>query len=83
MYNLRTDAGVSYDVDVKTGRFLMIRPADPLRDTPSSVRIVLNWMDLVRHTSAPVDAVQPRPESAAAPAVPSADKPVPAIAAAS
>ena len=45
LYNLRVESGVSYDVNPKTGGFMMIRlagvngaPAQP------SLRVVLNWL---------------------------------------
>jgi Tol biopolymer transport system component len=44
VYDLRSESGRSYDVDPKTGRFLMIRPA--ATDTsPAVVRTVVNWLD--------------------------------------
>jgi len=42
-YNLRSDTGVSFDVDRKQPRLLMIRPAAD-RQTPPAVRVVLNWV---------------------------------------
>ena len=50
-YNLRSDTGVSYDLDHKTGRFAMIRPADATR-AAAAVRIVVNWLDDVRRQTA-------------------------------
>jgi serine/threonine-protein kinase len=49
IFNLRSDTGVSYDVDPKTGKFLMTRPAD-LAATPSisSLDVVLNWFEDLR-----------------------------------
>jgi eukaryotic-like serine/threonine-protein kinase len=41
IYNLRSNSGVSYDVDPKGGRFLMIRPAEDI--TAPQVRVVVNW----------------------------------------
>jgi len=47
VYNLRSNSGVTYDVDPKGGRFLMIRPvADS--ETPAQVRIVVSWFDELR-----------------------------------
>lgn len=42
LYNSGIESGRSYDVDLKTGRFLLV---SPVRDTrvSGSVRIVLNW----------------------------------------
>jgi serine/threonine-protein kinase len=42
-YNLRSDTGISYDVDRKLPRLVMIRPAVD-RQTPPTVRVVLNWL---------------------------------------
>jgi len=47
MYDLRSNSGVSYDVDPKGGRFLMIRLAQD-SNPPTQVRVVLNWSDEVR-----------------------------------
>lgn len=41
VYNLRSDTGLSYSVDPKSGRFLMIRLAG--EETSPPVRVVLNW----------------------------------------
>jgi serine/threonine-protein kinase len=46
-YNLRSNSGVSYDVDPKGGRFLMIRPAE-YSTTPAQVRVVVNWFEDLR-----------------------------------
>ena len=51
VYNLRSDSGVSYDVDPK-GRFLMIRPAAD-DSTPASVRMILHWTGLTRQNATP------------------------------
>jgi Tol biopolymer transport system component len=42
IYNSGIESGRSYDVDPKTGRFLLVRPADD-GPSPRSVRVVLNW----------------------------------------
>ena len=47
VYNLRSDSLRSYDVDPKTGRFLMIRPADDSAVTPA-IRVVVNWFEELR-----------------------------------
>ena len=47
IYDLRSNSGVSYDVDPKTGRFLMIRLAQET-NSPTQVRVVLNWFDELR-----------------------------------
>ena len=48
IYDLRSNSGVSYDVDPKgSGRFLMIRLAET-SNPPTQVRIVLNWFDQLR-----------------------------------
>jgi serine/threonine-protein kinase len=41
-HNLRSDTGISFDVDRKLPRLLMIRPAVD-RQSPPVVRVVLNW----------------------------------------
>ena len=47
VFNQRSNSGVSYDVDPKGGRFLMIRPvADS--ETPAQVRVVVSWFDELR-----------------------------------
>ncbi|HWK11698.1 MAG TPA: protein kinase [Vicinamibacterales bacterium] len=49
LFNLRSDTGVSYDVDPKTGRFLMTRPADLTASASvSSLDVVLNWVEELR-----------------------------------
>jgi serine/threonine-protein kinase len=42
-YNLRAESGISYDVDPKTGRLLMIRLADD-SIPPASIRVATNWL---------------------------------------
>jgi len=51
-YDLRSNSGVSYDVDPKTGKFIMIRTADE-STLPTSIRVVLNWSEELRR-AAPV-----------------------------
>ncbi len=46
IFDLRTNSGITYDVDPKGNRFLMMRPAE--ESTASSVMIVLNWFDELR-----------------------------------
>jgi hypothetical protein len=49
IYVLRTDTGMSFDLDRKSGRFLMIRPADDrLEEGREGIRVVLNWLADVR-----------------------------------
>jgi serine/threonine-protein kinase len=47
VFDLRSNSGVTYDVDPRGGRFLMIRPVE---DTGSRarVRMVMNWFDELR-----------------------------------
>jgi Tol biopolymer transport system component len=45
-FDLRTNTGITYDVDPKGNRFLMLRPAE--ESTAPSVMIVLNWFDELR-----------------------------------
>jgi serine/threonine-protein kinase len=47
VYDLRSNSGVTYDVDPRSGRFLLIRP--PKEDVSTAqVRIVLNWFGELR-----------------------------------
>ena len=46
IFDLRTNTGITYDVDPKGARFLMIRPAE--ESTAPSVMVVLNWFDELR-----------------------------------
>ena len=47
VFDLRSNSGVSYDVDPKGNRFLMLRPAEDVNST-AQVRIVVNWFDELR-----------------------------------
>ncbi len=47
IYNLRSNTSVSYDVNPKGDRFLMIRPAGDIT-AQAQVRVVLNWFDELR-----------------------------------
>jgi serine/threonine-protein kinase len=47
VFDLRSNSGVSYDVDPRGNRFLMIRLAEDVNST-AQVRIVLNWFDELR-----------------------------------
>jgi serine/threonine-protein kinase len=50
--NIRSDTGNSYDVDPKTGRFLMTRSADPAAaPSVTSLNVVLNWFEDLRRAS--------------------------------
>ena len=42
LFNLRAESGISYDVDPKGGRFLMIRPSAE-DSAATSVRVTTNW----------------------------------------
>jgi eukaryotic-like serine/threonine-protein kinase len=42
IYNLRNESGISYDVDPKEERFLMLRPAEGAADA-LSLRVITNW----------------------------------------
>ena len=46
VYDFRSDTGLSFAVDPKGGRFLMIRPSD--ESTISSMVVILNWFDELR-----------------------------------
>jgi hypothetical protein len=44
VYDLLSETGLSFAVDTKSRRFLMIRPADPLMGQPlGGFDVVLNW----------------------------------------
>ena len=46
VYNLQSETGFSFDIDPKSGRFLMIRLADDHANAPiTSVRVALDWLD--------------------------------------
>ena len=47
IYNMRSNSGISYDVDPKSGRFVMIRLAGA-GASQARVRLVLNWFDEFR-----------------------------------
>jgi Tol biopolymer transport system component len=47
IYNLRSNSGVSYDVDPKGDRFIMIRPAEDT-NAPGQVQVVVNWFSELR-----------------------------------
>ena len=47
IFDLRSNSGVTYDVDPKTGRFLMIRPAEGSIET-TRLKVVLNWIEDVK-----------------------------------
>jgi eukaryotic-like serine/threonine-protein kinase len=47
IYNLRSASGVSYAVDPKGGRFLMIRTAEDTT-APAQVQVVVNWSNELR-----------------------------------
>ncbi len=50
VYDLRSNSGVTYDVDPKGGRFLMIRTIED-SSAPSPVRVVLNWFSELRRVA--------------------------------
>jgi serine/threonine-protein kinase len=47
IFDLRSTSGVTYDVDPKGGRFLMIRPANENTES-TRVSVVLNWLEEVK-----------------------------------
>ena len=51
-FNLRSNSGVSYDVDPKSGRFLMIRPAEDYAAV-AQVQVALNWFGELRRMAPP------------------------------
>jgi serine/threonine-protein kinase len=50
IFDLRTNSGLTYDVDPKGNRFLMIRPSG--ESATPSVTVVLNWTDELRRLAA-------------------------------
>ncbi|HWC77440.1 MAG TPA: hypothetical protein VG778_08255, partial [Blastocatellia bacterium] len=53
IFDLRTNSGLTYDVDPKGNRFLMIRPSG--ESATPSVTVVLNWTDELRRLAAARD----------------------------
>jgi len=47
IFDLRSNSGVTYDIDPKSGRFLMIRPAQET-SAATQMRMVLNWFEELR-----------------------------------
>jgi len=47
IFDLRSNSGVTYDVDPKSGRLLMIRPAEGSIET-TKMKVVLNWFEEVK-----------------------------------
>lgn len=47
VYDLRSNSGMTYDVDPKSNRFLMIRVGEDAT-SPTQVRVVVNWFDELR-----------------------------------
>ena len=52
IFNLRSDTGISYDVEPDGRRFLMVRSAGS-DEARSSVRVVLSWLDELRRLTEP------------------------------
>ena len=50
IYNLRNESGISYDVDARTGRFVMIRPGDEAAEA-HSLRVMVNWFQEIRDST--------------------------------
>ena len=46
--NLRSDTGMSFDVDPRTGRLLMIRAAVDRDQAAPAIRVVLDWFEELR-----------------------------------
>ncbi len=52
VFNLRSDTGMTYDLDRKSGRFAMLRPAGQAAGAPAArVRVMLNWLQEVRRAT--------------------------------
>ena len=47
VFDLRNNTGISYDVDPKGARFIMIRPYQNQTAAPAAIRVILNWGDQV------------------------------------
>ena len=47
VFDLRSNSGVTYDVDPKNGRFLMIRPTEGTTEA-KQMKVVLNWFAEVK-----------------------------------
>ncbi|HXG54526.1 MAG TPA: protein kinase [Vicinamibacterales bacterium] len=47
VFDLRTDTGISYDVDPKSGRLVMIRPSEESA-AANTIRVIVNWMQELR-----------------------------------
>ena len=47
VFDLRSNSGVTYDVDPKSGRFLMIRPAEETAPA-TQMKVVLNWLEEIK-----------------------------------
>ena len=62
VYNLRSDTGMTSDIDRKTGRFVMLRPAGQKPGAPAArVRVIANWLEgdwLGRRDSNPNNLLQ-------------------------
>ena len=50
VYNFRLEAGLSFDVDPRSDRFLMLTQTEDERSL-ASVRLVINWFEELRRTS--------------------------------
>ena len=47
VFDLRSNSGVTYDVDPKGGRFLMIRPTGGTTEA-TQTKVVVNWFEEVK-----------------------------------
>ena len=51
IYNLRSETGMTYDIDPVTGRFAMLRPAGQTPGGPTPrVRLIVNWLEEFKRT---------------------------------
>jgi len=53
IFDLRSNSGVTYDVDPKGARFLMIRPAEDTNEA-TQLKIVLNWFEELKRAVPPL-----------------------------
>jgi eukaryotic-like serine/threonine-protein kinase len=49
VYNFRLEAGLTFDIDPRSDRFLMLTPTEDERSL-TSVRLVINWFEELRRT---------------------------------
>ena len=53
VFDLRSNSGVTYDVDPKGARFLMIRPTEDT-NAATQMKIVVNWFEELKRAEPPL-----------------------------